>query len=110
MNTDEILGDRQALSPKEVAALLRDIDPTLNDSTVLRWCQKGKLEASKPFGRWMIKRATVAKLLVAFGIATAASLFQAQHLYIEHFFDARDYFLEQLKEQAIEEGWTFHLS
>lgn len=54
-------------SPKEVSRFMRgNADP----STVTRWCQSGKIEASKPMGRWLVTRSALAKLLVAFGLAS----------------------------------------
>lgn len=96
-------------SPKEVAGLLRATDPSLNDSTVLRWCQKGRIEAGKPFGRWYITRQAVVKLLVAFGVA-AAAFFHGNHAHAGYMFNTRKAYHQEMHEQGIQENWTTNRS
>lgn len=60
---------KRTYTPKEVAQMI-DHDA----STVNRWCKGGRIEARKPFGRWVISRGALLALLFSFGLLGGESL------------------------------------
>lgn len=61
--------NKENYSPKEVAAMIGH-----DASTVNRWCREGRIEAKKPFGRWVIGRAAMLGILFGFGLLSGESL------------------------------------
>lgn len=54
---------KSTYSPKEIAGMLG-----IDVSTVTRWCERGKIAAKKPVGRWVITHDSIRSIFESYGI------------------------------------------